>query len=92
MTPTPKTARRSLFAAFAVCAAGAATVFALTVPAGSSLPSATAAADQCAASEVARTVGSVAMSTGNYLDSHPETNQALTTISRSRAVLRRWSR
>ena len=26
MTPTPKTARRSLFAAFAVCAAGGATV------------------------------------------------------------------
>jgi hemophore len=44
-------------------------------------PSATAAADPCAASEVARTLGSVATSTGNYLDSHPETNAALTTIS-----------
>ena len=30
---------------------------------------------------MAKTVGSVANSTGNYLDSHPQTNQALTTIS-----------
>jgi heme-binding protein len=29
----------------------------------------------------ARTIGSVATSTGTYLDSHPETNQAPTTIS-----------
>ena len=48
-------------------------------------PSATAATDPCAASEVARTVGSVATSMGNYLDSHPETNQALTTISQQQA-------
>ena len=47
--------------------------------------SATAAPDPCAASEVARTVGSVATSTGSYLDSHPETNQALTTISQQQA-------
>ncbi len=75
MTPTPKTAGRALLAAFAVCAAGGATVAALAVP------SATAAPDPCAASQVARTVGSVATSTGNYLDAHPQTNQALTTIS-----------
>ncbi len=43
-------------------------------------PSATAAPDPCAASEVAKTAGSVAKSTGDYLDSHPETNQAMTTI------------
>ena len=49
------------------------------------VPSATAAPDPCAASEVARTVGSVATSTGSYLDSHPETNQALTTISQQQA-------
>jgi hemophore len=78
VTPTPVTARRSLFAAFAVCAAGGVTVFALTVPPS---PSATAAPDPCAASQVAKTVGSVANSTGAYLDSHPQTNQALTTIS-----------
>ena len=78
MTPTPVTARRGLFAAFAVCAAGGATVYALTVPPS---PSATAAPDPCAASQVAKTVGSVANSTGTYLDSHPQTNQALTRIS-----------
>lgn len=77
MTPTHVTARRGLFAAFAVCAAGGATIAALAVPS----PSATAATDPCAASQVAKTVGSVANSTGTYLDSHPETNQALTTIS-----------
>jgi len=44
-------------------------------------PSATAAQDPCAASEVAKTVGSVATSMGSYLDSHPQTNTALTTIS-----------
>ena len=78
MRPTNVTVRRSLFAAFAVCAAGGATVVALAVP---SAPSATAAPDPCAASSVAKTVGSVANSTGFYLDSHPQTNQALTTIS-----------
>jgi hemophore len=75
---THATARRGLFAAFAVCAAGGATIAALAVP---SSPSATAAPDPCAASQVAKTVGSVANSTGTYLDSHPQTNQALTTIS-----------
>ncbi|MDT5299296.1 MAG: heme-binding protein [Mycobacterium sp.] len=71
------TARRALCAAFAVTAAGGVVVAALA--AGS--PSATAAQDPCAASEVAKTVGSVATSMGSYLDSHPETNTALTTIS-----------
>ena len=81
MTPTHVTARRGLFAAFAVCAAGGAAVFALTVPTVSSAPSATAASDPCAASSVAKTIGTVANSTGAYLDAHPQTNQALTTIS-----------
>lgn len=40
-----------------------------------------AAPDPCAASSVAKTVGTVANATGAYLDSHPQTNQALTTIS-----------
>ncbi len=75
MNTTGKALRRGLYTVFAASAAGGAMVAALTVP------SATAASDPCAASEVARTVGSVATSTGNYLDSHPETNQALTTIS-----------
>ena len=77
MTPTHESARRTLFAAFAVCAAGGATIAAaVAVPAGSA-----AAPDPCAASSVAKTVGAVANSTGVYLDSHPQTNQALTTIS-----------
>ena len=74
--------RRSLYAVFAVSAAGGASVAALM---GNPAPSATAATDPCAASELARTIGSVATSTGNYLDSHPETNQALTTISQQQA-------
>jgi heme-binding protein len=73
-----KAQRRSLYAVFAAAAAGGASVAALLANPG---PSATAAPDPCAASEVAKTVGSVATSTGNYLDSHPQTNQALTTIS-----------
>jgi hemophore len=52
---------------------------------GNPVPSATAATDPCAASELARTIGSVATSTGTYLDSRPETNQALTTISQQQA-------
>jgi hemophore len=71
--------RRSLYAVFAASAAGGAAVAAFVVP------SATAATDPCAASELARTIGSVATSTGNYLETHPQTNQALTTISQQQA-------
>jgi heme-binding protein len=77
--------RRGLFAAFAACAAGGAAVAALAMPQVPLMPSATAAPDPCAASEVAKTVGSVATSTGTYLDAHPQTNQALTTISKQQA-------
>jgi heme-binding protein len=45
------------------------------------VPSAAASPDPCAASSIARTVGSVGTNTGIYLDAHPDTNQALTTIS-----------
>jgi heme-binding protein len=41
-------------------------------------PPATGAADPCAASEVAKTVGSVAKSMGDYLDAHPDTNAVMT--------------
>ena len=71
-------ARRGLFGVFAVTAAGGAAVAAVAVPGAIS---ATAATDPCAASEVAKTIGSLATSTGTYLDAHPETNTALTTIS-----------
>jgi len=46
---------------------------------------AVAAADPCAASQIAKTVGVVANNTGAYLDTHPQTNQALTTISQQQA-------
>jgi heme-binding protein len=48
-------------------------------------PPATGANDPCAASEVARTIGSVSKSMGDYLDSHPETNQAMTTMLQQQA-------
>jgi hemophore len=76
------TARRRLAVAFAASAVGGAAVAAMAAPGA---PSATAAPDPCAASSVARTIGSVATSTGNYLDAHPETNTALTTISQQQA-------
>ena len=34
----------------------------------------------CAASEMARTISNVARSAGDYLDGHPETNQAMTSV------------
>jgi hemophore len=82
MRTTTKVLRRSLYAVFAATAVGGASVAALM---GSTVPSATAATDPCAASEIARTIGSVATSMGAYLDSHPQTNQALTTISQQQA-------
>ena len=45
------------------------------------VPQAAAAPDPCAASEIAKTIGSVAANTGSYLDAHPQTNQALTTVA-----------
>jgi heme-binding protein len=77
--------RRGLGATFAASAVGGAAVVAMTVSSSPAMPSATAAPDPCAASEVARTIGAVATSTGNYLDTHPQTNQALTTIAKQQA-------
>lgn len=48
-------------------------------------PPASGANDPCAASEVARTIGSVSKSMGDYLDSHPETNQSMTTMLQQQA-------
>src|SRR6516162_4157604 len=48
-------------------------------------PPATGANGPCAASEVARTIGSVSKSMGDYLDSHPETNQAMTAMLQQQA-------
>jgi hemophore len=78
---TQSAARRGLCAVFAVTAAGGVAVAALATAS----PSATAATDPCAASEVAKTLGSVATTTGSYLDAHPETNTALTMITQQQA-------
>ena len=71
--------RRGLCTVLAATAAGGAAALALPSSA------ATAATDPCAASSIAKTVGTVATNTGTYLDSHPQTNQALTTISQQQA-------
>jgi len=71
--------RRSLCGLFAATALGGAVATTLTTS------SATAAPDPCAVSQIAKTVGTVATNTGTYLDSHPETNQALTTMSQQQA-------
>jgi len=71
--------RRGLCAVLAATAAGGGAALAL------STSSATAAQDPCAASQLAKTVGTVATNTGTYLDAHPQTNQALTTISQQQA-------
>lgn len=75
----PKTVKRGL------CGIVAATTFGGGALGLLVAPSATAAPDPCAASGIARTVGSVATNTGIYLDAHPDTNQALTTISQQQA-------
>jgi hemophore len=82
MFSTTTALRRGLYAVFAASVAGSAVAIALAV---NPAPSATAATDPCAASELAKTIGSVATSTGTYLDTHPQTNQALTTISQQQA-------
>jgi hemophore len=71
--------RRGLGAVLAATAAGGA-VAVMFAPS-----SATAAPDPGAASQLAKTVGTVATNTGTYLDAHPQTNQALTTISQQQA-------
>lgn len=81
MKTTSGALRRGLFGVFAASAAGGAVVAALAVPSLPMTPSATAAPDPCAASQVAKTIGSVANNTGAYLEADPQTNQVLTTIS-----------
>lgn len=85
MVQFPRTIRRSLLGVFAVTAAGGAAAVALAIPGGVGAPEATAATNPCAASSIAKTIGSVATSTGIYLDAHPKTDAALTTISQQQA-------
>jgi heme-binding protein len=75
LTGSTATLRRGLFGVLTATAIGGATAVVLL-----SAPSAVGASDPCAASEMARTIGNVARSAGDYLDGHPETNQAMTTV------------
>lgn len=75
MKTTTTALRRSLTGVVTATAVSGAVAAALLAN-----PSATAAKDPCVASEVARTTGKVVTSTGDYLDSHPDTNQVLTTV------------
>src|SRR5437588_8066667 len=79
MTTGTANGRRRIFAGLAATTVPAAAV---AVLAG---PPATGANDPCAASELARTIGSVSKSMGDYLDSHPETNQTMTTMLQQQA-------
>ncbi|MBV9089372.1 MAG: hemophore [Mycobacteriaceae bacterium] len=78
-TTAQQTLRRSLYGVFAACATGG------VAAAGIAVPAATAAPNPCAASEIARTIGSVSTNTGSYLDSHPDTNTALTNAAQQPA-------
>ncbi|BBZ73012.1 hemophore [Mycobacterium paraseoulense] len=79
MTRGTATGRRRIFAGLIAATLPSAV---LAVLAG---PPATGATDPCAASEVARTIGSVSKSMGDYLDSHPETNQTMTSMLQQQA-------
>ena len=65
--------RRRLFGVLTATGLGGAAAAVLL-----SAPSAVGANDPCVASEMARTISNVARSAGDYLDGHPETNQAMT--------------
>jgi heme-binding protein len=76
LTGSPATLRRRLIGVLtATGLGGTAAVVLLT-----SMPSAVGASDPCAASEMARTISNVSRSAGDYLDGHPETNQAMTSV------------
>lgn len=66
-----RTVRRCLYG---MCAGG-------VVSAAFTLPTATAAPDQCSESGINRTVSSVSASTSAYLTAHPEADQSLSDIA-----------
>ena len=80
MTTTIKaktsTVRRGLYAMFAGGLLGG--IASATI----ALPSANAAPEQCEASDVATTQSSVSLSLSTYLQTHPQTNEALTDIAK----------
>jgi heme-binding protein len=80
LTGSTAKVRRRLLAALTTTGLGGATAVVLL-----SAPSAVGASDPCAASEMARTISNVARSAGDYLDGHPETNQAMTSAMQQQA-------
>src|SRR6202042_2187604 len=75
LTGSTAALRRRLFGALTATGLSGATAVVLL-----SAPAAVGASDPCAASEMARTISNVARSAGDYLDGHPETNQAMTSV------------
>ncbi|BBX47507.1 hypothetical protein GCM10009641_17050 [Mycobacterium cookii] len=75
LTGSNVTLRRRLLGALTATGLGGSAAVVLL-----SAPTAVSATDPCAASEMARTISNVARSAGDYLDGHPETNQAMTTV------------
>ncbi len=75
LTGSTATLRRRLLGALTATGLAGATAVVLL-----SAPSAVGASDPCAASEMARAISNVARSAGDYLDGHPETNQAMTSV------------
>ena len=78
-TTVPRILRRGLYGVFAVLAVGGTAAVAIA------MPPAAAAPNPCVASQIARTIGSVSINTGNYLDSHPDANSALTNAAQQPA-------
>ena len=75
LTANTATLRRRLLGVLTATGLSGATAVVLL-----SAPAAVGASDPCAASEMARTISNVARSAGDYLDGHPETNQAMTSV------------
>ena len=75
LTANAATLRRRLLGVLTATGLSGATAVVLL-----SAPAAVGASDPCAASEMARTISNVARSAGDYLDGHPETNQAMTSV------------
>jgi heme-binding protein len=73
---TTMTARRGLYGVLAGGLLGG--IATATI----ALPNANAAPDQCTASGVATTQSSVQLSMSTYLQTHPQTNQAMTDIAK----------
>ena len=73
LTGNNTTLRRRLLGVLTTTGVGGATAAVLL-----SAPAAVSATDPCAASEMAKAISNVARSAGDYLDGHPDTNQAMT--------------